>query len=105
MVLKFVSNLPFADPLNDAEDRPFSRGHDQPVSVAQEFTCGDSSSGGTIVFFAFSLVSVVVLTEHVGHLPPRPSRPVEPEHHRLGSLLLRRPFTIDYAKLHVPQEL
>ncbi len=104
MVLKFVSNLPFADPLTMLK---IALSLAAMISLYQSLR--SSVRGfifwGTIAFFAFSLVSVVALTNmwvisHLGLLAQLNLNVIA-----WGSLLCRRPFTIDYAKLHVPQEL
>ena len=103
LVLKIVSILPLADPLTMLK---------AALVIAFAISLYQSLRSkvrgfifwGTILFFSFSLVTVVLMSNmwvvgHLGLLAQLNMNVIA-----WGSMLVRRPFTIDYAKQSVPQE-
>ena len=103
LVLKIVSVLPFADPLTMLKAAlviAFA------VSLYQSLRSKVRGFifWGTIFFFSFCFVAVVLMSNMwvIGHLGMLSQLNMNVM--AWGSMLFKRPFTIDYAKQCVPQE-
>jgi len=104
VVFKVTAHLPFTNPLTGIK---IAMALSTAVCVWQAMR--DKTRGiiywGSIAFFAFGFVSVVLLTNmwvifHLGWLSQLQLTILS-----FGSMAFRRPFTIAYAKQHVPQSL
>ena len=102
LVLKILTNIPILDPLTRLKTALVI------AILICLFQSRNAVKGfifwGTISFFAFSFVTVVLMTNlwvinHLGLLSQLTMSAIV-----WGSILFRRPFTIDYAKQHVPPE-
>lgn len=103
LVLKIVCVLPFADPLTMLKAAlviAFA------VSLCQSLRSKVRGFifWGTIFFFSFSFVTVVLMSNMwvIGHLGMLSQLNMNVM--AWGSMLFKRPFTIDYAKQCVPQQ-
>ncbi len=102
LVLKILTSIPFSDPLTRLKTALF---------IAMLICLYQSKKAvkgfifwGSIGFFSFSFVTVVLMTNmwiigHLGLLSQLTMCAIA-----WGSILFRRPFTLDYAKEYVPQE-
>lgn len=102
LVLKMLTSVPFSDPLTRLKTA---------LVIAILICLYQSKSAvkgfifwGSIAFFSFSFVTVVLMTnmwviDHLGLLSQLTMSAIA-----WGSILFKRPFTIDYAKEHVPPE-
>jgi hypothetical protein len=103
LVLKILTSIPFSDPLTRLKTA---------LVIAILICLYQSRSAvkgfifwGTIAFFSFSFVTVVLMTnmwviDHLGLLSQLSMSAIA-----WGSILFKRPFTMDYAKQYVPSEL
>jgi len=102
LVLKILTSLPFSDPLTRLKTA---------LVIAMMICLYQSRKAvkgfifwGSIGFFSFSFVTVVLMTNmwvigHLGLLSQLTMCAIA-----WGSILFRRPFTLDYAKQYVPPE-
>jgi hypothetical protein len=102
LVLKILTSVPFSDPLTRLKTA---------LVIAILICLYQSRSAvkgfifwGSISFFTFSFVTVVLMTNmwvigHLGLLSQLTMAAIV-----WGSILFRRPFTLDYAKQYVPRE-
>lgn len=102
LVLKILTSIPFLDPLTRLKTALVI------AIIICLFQSRNAVKGfifwGAISFFAFSFVTVVLMTNmwvigHLGLLSQSTMSAIV-----WGSILFRRPFTLDYAKQHVPPE-
>jgi hypothetical protein len=102
LVLKILTSIPFSDPLTRLKTA---------IVIAMLICLYQSRKAvkgfifwGSIGFFSFSFVTVVLMTNmwiigHLGLLSQLTMCAIA-----WGSILFRRPFTLDYAKQYIPQE-